>query len=95
MIKTFENFTKSDLDPYGEEQWESTGPPVGYFYVYRHRNDVDQRYAEEYYRTENPKIYKTYDAANRALDRACFDDCGEAIFALYSNGEIKRERFRR
>jgi len=83
----------SELDPYGEENWEEPGI-VGYFYVYRHRNDVSKEYAEKYLKEEKPKIYKSFAEANRALYRACFDDCGEAIFALYSSGEIKRERFR-
>jgi len=69
VIKKFKLFElNTPEDPYGEEEW---GNPTGYFYVYRHRNDVDQHYAEEYFRTENPRIYGSYEEANRALDRAC------------------------
>lgn len=93
MIKKFKIFElNTPEDPYGEEEWEA---PTGYFYVYRHRNDVDQQYAEEYFKKEKPRIYASFEEADRALDRACFDDCGEAIFALLPDGKIKRERFRR
>ena len=93
MIKKFKIFElNTPEDPYGEEEWEA---PIGYFYVYKHRSSIDQRYAEEYYREEKPRIYGSYEEARRALNRCCFDDCDEAVFALLADGKIKRERFRR
>lgn len=95
MITKFKIFEGNEVDPWGEEDWGENDKIEGYFWVCRSRNNVTDDYAKNYFEKSKPKLYSTYEIAYKALLDACCDDCGEAIYALYKNGEIKREKFRR
>jgi len=67
---------------------------VGYFICDRHRCTLDTDFCKNFYKTENPRLYNTFELAKRIMKRGFYDDSDYEVVSLHKDGNVKILRWR-